>query len=74
MNGMNNSNYRLVEIENEIAKAESTKKTAIILMIISLFLLWPLLIVGLIMYFNANSKINNLNAEKNRILYMENNL
>lgn len=69
MNQMNE--YRLKEIEQEIKNAESNKKTGTVLMIISIFMLWPLLIVGAIVYSNANSKINRLNEEKKQIMFME---
>lgn len=63
---------RLAEIEDEIKKAESNKVGAIIMMVVSLFFLWPLLIVGGIMYSNANKKIEALNAEKRSIMFMSN--
>ena len=61
---------RLAEIEDEIKKAESNKVGAIIMMVVSVFFLWPLLIVGGIMYSNANKKIEVLNAEKRNIMFM----
>ena len=59
---------RLFEIDQQIKKAEDDKKSAIFLMIISLFFLWPLLIVGIVIYYNANKKINELNIEKIKIM------
>ena len=69
MNQMNE--YRLKEIEQEIKKAEGNKTTGMVLMIVSIFMLWPLLIVGAIVYGNANSKINRLNEEKKQIMFEE---
>lgn len=63
--------YRLNEIEQEIKKEESNKKTGTVLMIISIFMLWPLFIVGIIIYSNANKKINWLNEEKQKIMFEE---
>lgn len=63
--------YRLKEIEQEIKKAEGNKTTGMVLMIVSIFMLWPLLIVGAIVYGNANSKINRLNDEKKQIMFEE---
>lgn len=62
-------NFQIMEIEDKIRKAESRKGTAVVLMIISIFCLWPLLIVGIIMYNNANKEINYLNEEKKRIMF-----
>lgn len=62
-------NFQIMEIEDKIRKAESQKGTAVVLMIISIFCLWPLLIVGIIMYNNANKEINYLNEEKKRIMF-----
>ena len=60
---------RLAQIEDEIKKAESEKNTACIMMVVSIFLLWPLLIVGAIMYNNAKKKIEALNNEKKQIMF-----
>ncbi len=69
---MNPANeYRLKEIEQEIKNAESSKTTGIVMMIVSIFMLWPLLIVGGIVYSNAKSKINRLNEEKKQIMFLE---
>lgn len=69
MNRMNE--YRLQEIEQEIKNAEGNKRIGMVLMIVSIFRLWPLLVVGAIVYGNANSKINRLNEEKKQIMFME---
>lgn len=60
---------RLMEIEQEIKKAESSKSGGVVMMVVSIFFLWPLLIVGIIVYNNANNKINELNEEKKRIMF-----
>ena len=60
---------RLKEIEEEIKKAESQKKLAVLIMIISIFILWPLLIIGGIMYYNENNKLKELNKEKKELSY-----
>lgn len=60
---------RLMEIEQEIKKAESNKSGGVVMMVVSIFFLWPLLIVGAIVYDNANKKINELNEEKKRIMF-----
>lgn len=59
---------RLLEIDRQISEAEGNKNTGIILMIVSLFMLWPLAIVGIVIYFNANSKIKRLETEKINII------
>ena len=70
---MNNidKKLRLAEIEEKIKKAEGKKSIAIVLMVISIFCLWPLLIVGIIMYISANNNINELNEEKKNIMLIE---
>lgn len=74
---MNNNTYnsikelRLAEIETEIKKAESEKSNAVVLMVISLFFLWPLLIFGAISYDKAKKKIEALNEEKKKIIYQD---
>ena len=70
---MNNvfKEMRLMEIENELKKAESQKTTAVIMMVASLIVLWPLLIVGIIQYSNANKKIERLNEEKKSIMFQD---
>ena len=66
-----NKEIRLAEIENQIKSAESNKTAAIVMMVVSIFFLWPLLIVGIIVYINANKKIESLNEEKRKIMYQE---
>ena len=73
---MNNTNdmykeMRLAQIEEEIKEAESEKGAACIMMVVSFFFLWPLLIVGIIQYNNANKKIEELNEEKKNIMLQE---
>lgn len=74
---MNNNAYnsikelRLAEIETEIKKAESEKSNAVVLMVISLFFLWPLLIFGAILHDKAKKKIEALNEEKKKIIYQD---
>ncbi len=60
---------RLVKIEEEIKKAESEKSTACIMMVVSFFFLWPLLIFGAIQYDKAKKKIEELNEEKKKIMF-----
>ncbi len=63
-----NLEIRLMEIEAEIKKAKSDKNTAIVLMVISIFFLWPLLIIGGIWYSSADNKLKSLEAEKNQLI------
>ena len=58
---------RLNEIETQLKSANSNKTTGVVLCVISIFMLWPLLIVGLIVYANANSKVKALEEEKRNI-------
>lgn len=60
---------RLMEIEQEIKKAESSKSGGVVMMVVSIFFLRPLLIAGIVVYNNANKKINELNEEKKRIMF-----
>ena len=57
-----------MEIEAEIKKAKSDKNTAIVLMVVSIFFLWPLLIIGGIWYSSADNKLKSLEAEKNQLI------
>ena len=66
-----NMGNQLSRSEEDIKKAEGKKKTATILMIVSIFCLWPLLVVGIIMYISANNNINQLNEEKQKIMFMK---
>jgi hypothetical protein len=63
---------QIAALDQQIKSAESSKSTAIILMVASLFILWPLLIAGAIMYGSANNKIKDLNSQK-QMLLMERN-
>lgn len=65
---------RLSEIETQLKSANSNKNTGIVLCIISIFMLWPLIIVGLIIYANANSKVKALEEEKRNIKWQLQNL
>ena len=68
----NMKELRLAQIENEIKRAEDQKSSAVIMMIISIFCLWPLLIVGAIRYSDANKKITQLNEEKTALMFLSN--
>ena len=57
-----------MEIEAEIKKAKSDKNTAIVLMVVSIFFLWPLLIIGGIWYSSADNKLKALEGEKNQLI------
>lgn len=57
-----------MEIEAEIKKAKSDKNEALAVMIISIFLLWPLLIIGGIWYSSADNKLKALENEKQQII------
>ena len=73
MNNTNNMHkeMRLAQIENDLKKAESQKKTAIVMMVVSIFFLWPLIILGIIQYNNANKEIEQLNQEKQQIILQD---
>lgn len=73
MNNTNNMHkeMRLAQIENDLKKAESQKKTAIVMMVVSIFFLWPLIILGIIQYNNANKEIEKLNQEKQQIILQD---
>ncbi|MBQ8716397.1 MAG: hypothetical protein IJY43_00955 [Clostridia bacterium] len=62
---------RLAGIESEIKKAESEKNTAVVMMVVSIFFLWPLLIFGAIQYDKAKKKIEELNEEKKKIMFQD---
>lgn len=59
--------FEIDQIDSEIKKAKESKNTGILFMIVSIFFLWPLLIVGGIIYLNANSKEKELISKKSRI-------
>ena len=59
--------FKVGQIENELKKVKENKGVAIVMMIVSIFFLWPLLIVGGLMYLNNNSKANELNSKKSRL-------
>lgn len=63
---------KINEINAEIQTKEGSKKTGIILMVVSVFMLWPLLIVGGIMYSNANNRIKALEQERNNLQMRKN--
>ena len=68
----NTKELRLAQIEKEIKRAEDQKSSAVIMMIISIFFLWPLLIVGAISYSDANKKITQFNEEKIALMFQSN--
>ncbi len=59
---------QLLELDKQIKSAESSKSTGLVLMVVSLVILWPLLVVGGIMFASANSKIKDLESQKQRLL------
>lgn len=58
---------RIVEIDTEIEKQKSKRTIGIVLVIVSLFFLWPLMIVGIILWVQANKQINKLLDEKKQL-------
>ena len=58
------SQIRLEEIKESIKKQEGKRTTGIVLVIISLFCLWPLIIVGIILWVGANNEIKALLSEE----------
>lgn len=60
-------NFELSKIESELKKVKEGKNTGICVMIISIFFLWPLLIVGGVMYSNNSNKEKELLSKKARI-------
>ena len=60
--------WQIAALDQQIKSAESSKTTGIILMCVSLIIIWPLLIAGGYMFFNANSKINDLKSQKQMLL------
>lgn len=63
---------QITALDQQIKSAESSKSTGLILMIASLVILWPLLIVGGIMYGSADNKIKDLNMQKQTLLMERN--
>lgn len=61
--------WQLAQIDEKIKQAEGSRRNGVILMVISLFFLWPLLIVGIIIYHNANKEIERLNDEKKALMF-----
>lgn len=59
---------RISEINAEIQTKEGSKKQGITLMIVSVFFLWPLLVVGGIMYTSANNRVKALEQERAHLL------
>ena len=59
--------WQIATLDQQIKSAESSKNTGLILMIASVIVLWPLLIVGGIMYGSANNKIKDLNMLLNQV-------
>ncbi len=64
--------WQIATLDQQIKSAESSKNTGLILMIASVIVLWPLLIVGGIMYGSANNKIKDLNMQKQALLMERN--
>ena len=59
---------KIEDINKKIRKEQDNKNIGIVLIIVSLFCLWPLMIVGIILIVNANKKIGNLENEKMELL------
>ena len=64
--------WQIAALDQQIKSAESSKNTGLILMIASVIVLWPLLIVGGIMYGSASNKIKDLNMQKQALLMERN--
>ena len=58
---------RLIKIDEEISKYQKRKTTGIVLVIISLFCLWPLMIVGIVLWTTADTNIKKLEKERSDI-------
>lgn len=61
---------RIDQIDADIKKEEKKRTTGIILFVISFFFLWPLFIVGLILWIGANGNIRRLQDERQNILVL----
>ncbi len=53
-----NEELDLEQLDIRIKKCENKRTVGIVLVVISLFCLWPLMIVGIIMWVSANKEIN----------------
>ena len=62
-----NYELRLIEIDEEIRKAEDEKNGAIVAMFVWFLLFFPLAFIGAFQYSAAKKKIEQLNEEKKRI-------
>ena len=68
---MNTKTYfaiRIKQIDEEIKKQERDKGAGVVLIIISIFALWPLIIVGIIQINHSNKRIAELQQEKQTIV------
>ena len=63
---------QIAALDQQIKSAESSKNTGIVLMVVSIVILWPLLIAGFVMFNSANTKISDLNAQKQALLLERN--
>ena len=59
--------FKIDEIDEKINKEKSNKTTGVVLMIISIFFLWPILIVGIIIWSKANNEVDKLETEKKKL-------
>lgn len=66
-NDIEDLEFEIDQINRDIKKAQEGKNTGIVLMIVSIFFLWPLLIVGGIMYSNNNNKEKELTSKRARL-------
>ena len=66
-NDIEDLEFEIDQINRDIKKAQEGKSTGIVIMIVSIFFLWPLLIVGGIMYSNNNNKEKELTSKRARL-------
>ena len=66
-NDIEDLEFEIDQINRDIKKAQEGKNTGIAIMIVSIFFLWPLLIVGGIMYSNNNNKEKELTSKRARL-------
>ena len=66
-NDIEDLEFEIDQINRDIKKAQEGKNTGIVIMIVSIFFLWPLLIVGGIMYSNNNNKEKELTSKRARL-------